>query len=295
MGRLSTILAVFALSLSAAGVCLAEETPREALRDLQTEVDKFNKTVDQRQGALFSSKEQLEKLCYSRTTPSVHTQRDAYLSGFSGDPVSLPNVDCLYIHTGDGSNELLSYTALPDKAGFQTVRRSWFAPSGLLTVSKHPLHEIRLISDGSWRLNRVVLSPSEVFPIKADTKFTLTESRPGKTAHDSTVWVRKSFAIQRKGVLLDRFRLLIRDHGQMQLLGVQDRFRSWYLYSELANAVVRTSGLPRSIDALGNLDNTEIMWIGYFAEGRLALVVTDEEMAPVRKYLSALDLWEGER
>lgn len=145
-----------------------------------------------------------------------------------------------------------------------------------------------------WNLNRVTTDPDKPFPITGDVDLSLVEERPGRDARISSLWIEKTFPIKRDGVVIDRLHLLVRDHGELVVLDVPTQLRQWYLYSAHANIVIRMS-LPRSPDALLSMDSTDFRSIAYFQGGSFSVVLTEDELAPLRHYLSSFDIWADVR
>lgn len=270
----------------------AQESIEKGVQDLLFKLDKFNKEVERQQKDLFSNRKKIKKLCAQDFKLPNHKERDEYFNAIAKDPVSNPRVDCIFIKTTDGSDALLSFKLLPKNTGYQMLKRYWFAPGGTLSIAKNPFHEIPRISDGSWRLNRVTLSPSNIFPINGMRNFILNESKPNIGTTISRVWVKKEFVILRKGKPIERLYLLVRDHGKVKIFGTEIRARSWYIYSELANVVLRKSILPRAKDAFGSLAGIGISGIIYMRNDKVIQWITKEEFGPVRKYLLKFDPWK---
>ena len=272
-------------------VCLAQSDLDTKLKEFRSQAEEFNKKAYKKQRSVFVSTENIKKLCAVPIRIPDDEKRDVYFKKMADDPASLPRVDCLFVATGDGSDVLFSFAPLPNKAGFVSRKQSWVTPAGLISFHKHPLHDIRMLWGGKWRLNRIRLSPDTVFPITSKSRFSFAESKPNETDQQSRLWVERSFVIKRKGKIIDQLHLIIRDYGVRKFLGSDVPMRSWYLYSQKANALIRKS-LPYGPDALSSMENTKLLKIGYFRGGQLIEVLSTTEMKPVRDYLSTFKLWK---
>lgn len=266
------------------------------IRQLKEQVARVDADARRIEGNLFSSPEQIARLCRLPYAIEPDPKRDTYLDGIAGDPASLPAVDCVFLGAGDRSSTLLSFRRADDGKWFVTLERSWVIPSGLVSISKHPLHRVQSTMLG-WTLNRSVpvrARGGQAFPIGADADFYLEESQPGEQRLTSHVWVARSFPVNRDGETLDRLHVVIRDLGTRSFFGEPTPLRQWYLYSERANAVLRRSR-PQAPDAALSLDSTDITFLAYYADGAWVAEMTADDLAPLRAFLGSFDIWADAR
>ena len=223
------LLALFSVVLFSVSA-LADNNFEQAREDLIKKLEIYNKKAKQQRQALFSSGVSIAEACQRKIQRPKAPKKDAFFHRLKDDPVSLPVVDCIYIHKENSRyNEFVRFQPLEGKAGFLTVRQTHSSPMGFfIGLSKHPLHEIRLnLGPVHGKATRIAFQPADVFPIQAGDRFSLVESGPDRQESFAKVWVEKSFIIKREGKIIDQLHLLMRDDGVRKFFGTKVKVRKW--------------------------------------------------------------------
>jgi len=283
-----------ALLATASLQSFAEDDLTAFRENLQKAADDLKRKAIKIEGKLFSSPEQIKKLCSLPLTIPSDPEFDEYLGDLRNDPAALPNVDCVYVKTNDNTDTLFSYRISPKRYWYTVNMRNWVFPDGVPRIAKHPFHGIRL-QDPNSDLNRVLIAPQDAFPIEPATRLILIETNPfpGEDDHLSSMTVRGSFEITHEGKPIDELHILVRDFGERLLFGVRVKLRQWILFSNRANVILRES-FPRGPGAPRDDDYVKIERIVFYQKGKPLYELSRDDLIPVSEFLAQLDMWAPE-
>ncbi|MCH9809053.1 MAG: hypothetical protein K0U74_15110 [Alphaproteobacteria bacterium] len=272
----------------------------DAISHLTGRLEAHNEKMRSIEQRLFESPEKILRLCRSPMRPKNFRAVLNHFKATRGDPVSLPTMDCLFIESAGGGARLWSYKPAEDNSYYMLRAHEGMTPRGAFVFARHPLNFIhrRVLNGPDWVITRSDFAPLDAFPLKSDSKLTLTEQEGKKQPENITAKVVKSFPIidtvDGQSSEVETLHIVVKDLGSRLLLGKLRRLRRWYIYSAKANVFIERSHALTKEDSENSAAtgvDVELSSLSYIKDNQYVLKVSNLDLAPLRNYLKDFDVW----
>ncbi len=240
--------------------------------------------------AKYSTSAEIRAAC-GTPVPEVASDRlRAYLQGAAGAVTSMPKVSCIAVLFGDSRDRILSFKPSADRSYFVTRTARGASREPAYEVGQTPVNFARRFASG-WQIRRWEFENREfrIAPGRSLT-FRRVDAEPEDGVHKQTVRVVKTFPIQQNGKLVERLHVLLDDWGKWRS-AFKPAERKWHIYSERGNAVLLHSVLYTEGWRGPKWDSANIRSLVYMNGSAFDLVVTAEQLAPLRAYMDSFDVW----